>query len=234
MSNCCLSIILVLVVVCVIILCAIYYLSRKIKQTGEAQAPATTTTHEDEEHPINYVSPQPPAFDTLTFTRSPTTGEPSVRLCQDEKCETTSICNLNICRHLKNVKVSYDKQTNKNVTYLHVDDKCIIVFITKNENLCLKEQDFQSEDINYIKSYTSKYIDMSVYKVQYDGQKKKFINFAGSEYDEYTIPLNTTNIIRELDNEDEYDNNEKILNIYPSAPALWGAESKGGIFYIEK
>lgn len=231
--SCCILIVLILFVVSILILSAIYILSKKIN--NNTQQTSSEIKIDDKNSEIYNEK----IFNEVTFTCID--NKPAVYICSNKKCKYTSICNLQICKHLiDNVTISYDKQTNKNVTYIHIDN-CIIVFITKNENLCMKEQEFSSEDINYIKSYTSKYIDTSVYKVQFDSSTRKFINFNGDEHEEYTILLNSNNIVREIDNDDDNSFINTNINIPPTAPSLnlglqikQRTDNKGGFFYIEK
>ena len=127
-------------------------------------------------------------------------NKPSLRLCPDrQQCEYMEFCNIHLCKHLTQIaKLNTDKNTKQNVTYIHLP-KCVIVFITKNETTCKKDQEITfDEDVNYISSYTSKYIDMSIFIVFYDKATMKFIDLPGKLYDEYSIQTENEPLVREV------------------------------------
>ena len=127
-------------------------------------------------------------------------NNPSLRLCPDkQQCEYMEFCNIHLCKHLTQIsKINTDKNTKQNVTYIHLP-KCIIVFITKNEMTYKKDQEITlDEDVNYISSYTSKYIDMSIFIVFYDKATMKFIDLPGKFYDEYSIQTENEPLVREV------------------------------------
>ena len=174
----------------------------------------------------------------LTF--STFDNKPTVRLCNLEagkKCEYMEVCNIYICKHLTNdAKIHNDKNTLKNVTYIHVY-QCIVVFISKNENICSKEQDVSLEDINYINAYTSKHPDYSVFIVFYEKETNNFKDFNNKIHNEMRISLCTDNeLTREILQPLQQSNNL----FSPSAPTesrlfqQHRPDNQGNFFYIGK
>lgn len=171
---------------------------------------------------IQTIAATEPELDILTFFVQ--SNNPAVCLC-NKKCTYLDICNLNICEHLTSkIKIQHDKNTLKNVIYIHIYE-CIIIYITKNENVCSKEQEMSLEDVNYINAYISKYPELSVFIVMYMKDSRVFVDYSGRERSEYSIDVKNTETIREL---------LQIQKI-PSAPLLQtNTENHGSFFYIAK
>lgn len=213
MSFCCLITILVVVIVAIVILAAlqkIYQLFKTLhkdkKNADEAaaiktiytadytsipkQPPDDTTSVDDankeqDNHDDNEEEEDETVGDILVAELH--NGCPSIFVCREPKlCVFTEFCNVQLCRHVMDVaRMDNDKNTVRNVTYIHLP-ACIVVFVTHNATK--NDQDSNSEeDINYIISYTSKHVDISVYTIFYDGHK--FIDYRDRLYDRYEIDL---------------------------------------------
>lgn len=203
MSICCLTIILVIIIVGILIVYVLRQLQTKISDTinkyTTTTPPTNETVHQDvrispQQTTVTQVpSPPPPPpplqFNTAIFSIHE--KRPSIRLCSGN-CDFIEFCNVQMCRHLvEQARIDNDKNTIQNVTYIHLT-KCIIVFVTKNDNICKKEQEFitSEDDINYINSYVSKYIELAAYTIFFDRDQQKFIDFHGPPTDEYTLDIN--------------------------------------------
>lgn len=157
-------------------------------------------------------------------------NHPAIRMCENKFCDYLDLSSIQICKHLLNVsKIHNDKNTLKNIIYIHIV-KCIIVFITMNENLCIKEQEVSLEDINYVNSYLSKHPDLSVYTFFYDKTTKLFKDFNNKHCSEHVIALTEkTPPTREL-----LDQNI-LQNVFPTAPPpQLPSDSQGKFYYISK
>lgn len=246
MSSCCFFTILVIVVVSILIIYVLHKIYTKLraidrKKENKPTTTATTTTENATSDPQNAVID---ASDEVATADNNTShhvifklhnNNPAVSVCsRDTECEYLEFCNIQICRHLtNNAKMHNDKNTLRNVTYIHLlAEGIIVVFVTKNDNVCAKEQEVSLEDINYINSYTSKFPELSIYTIFYDKENGKFIDFAGRQHEEYTI---------ELRSEEQAGTHREILQyprLQPSAPAISGIvrchENKGNFYYIAK
>lgn len=236
---CCLLTIIVILIVGVFIvytLRSLYNKTRELLKTRQDKLTSNTSTTT----PMKFVETTTPKvaarhtndeiYDTAYFSTSPD-EHPSLRLCPTTfTCEFTTFCNIQICRHVAEIaRIDYDKNTVKNVTYIHLP-KCIIIFITKNHNVCKREQEVKlEEDINYINAYASKYVDSSIYTVYYDNETQKFIDNTDAINDHYTIYINEESSKREL-METTYKSTQ------PTAPhsSLQNTQSLGQFFYIAK
>lgn len=161
-------------------------------------AAATATTTTTITHELNEI------YDQLTLMvepqQLPQPSIPQLRVCKKSvNCDFFQVYNMKVCKHLttNNVMVINDKNTLKDVTYLHMPH-CILVLITRNEKVCFRDQDI-SEDINYINSYISKYPDLSIYIVFFDKEFGQFRDLNNRQYNEYNIDLKKRiPLIREL------------------------------------
>lgn len=265
MSKCCFLTIIVIVVVSILILSAIYMLRKTIEEKtiklneyneeNNLQALTTMPVDNDDDDEMKK-DEDDEDFSCATFFKFE--NSPAIRICSVNRaeCEYMNFCNIKICKHINNnnnVKINNDKNTTRNVTYIHMDT-CIIVFITRNENVCHKEQELmREEDNNYIKSYTSKFMDLSVFKIIYDDHKQLFIDVFGKEHKIYSIPLQLHhNLIREVDTDDintqnytpsapsssQHDNQQSQRQQHHHnttvTPIKQRIDNKGGFFYIEK
>lgn len=248
MSMCCILLVIIIIIVCLIVIFigkklydkinnALDNKSDKLYENVTAAKNVEEVRKENFEIPEIVIDPVEDLNDFITF--SIFDNNPAARLCEkketDKKCEYMEVCNIYLCKHLtNNSKIHTDKNTLRNVTYIHIN-KTIVVFISKNENVCSKEQDVSLEDINYINAYTSKHPDFSVYIVFYDKETTKFKDFNNKTHSEMKIPLNADEITREI-----FQSTQQRKPFSPSAPAEARVfqnhhqDNQGNFFYIGK
>lgn len=244
MSTCCFLIIFTIIVVGIII---VYLLLRLYKRLDE-KTPTTTSNNLE----LNIKNDDDEITDTNSSSSDSSGGgnsidaeilnyvifslyqnHPTIRICsRKSNCNFMELCNIHVCKHLLNrVKIQSDKNTLKNVTYIHIG-KCIIVFATINDSICSKEQESCLEDTNYINAYTSKFIDFTIYSIFYDKESKKFVDSDKKQHDEYTLSLTMS----ENEQQQQQEEQRKILSsefTQPTAPSL-KETLKGNIYYITK
>lgn len=255
MSVCCALLIVIIIVVALLIIFILKKLYEKLNNVlenntnkGDELTENSTTNNqrqfiipdiviEDVDAAADETTVEETVNNYLTF--SPLDHSPSVRLCGSEtgkKCDYMDICNIYICKHMTNsTKIYTDKNTLKNVTYIHTD-KCIVVFISKNENVCSKEQDMSLEDINYINAYTSKYPELSVHVVFYDKENEYFKDFRGRLHIDLRIPLAdelTRDILQPSNRAHFIPSAPTETTLQPGSPHL-PHNHQGNFFYIGK
>ncbi|WBR61499.1 hypothetical protein [Drosophila suzukii associated hytrosavirus 1] len=238
MSGCCFFIIVIIIIVSILIFYALHLLYVKLKKLTSEEVRASDDDVKEnnavrEEVHADNVSAAKDNTDCVVnkIIFSIFRDNPSVRMCQNaEECEFFEFCNIQICRHLtNNAKIHNDKNTLKNVTYIHICSAVVVVFITRNDNVCTKEQEVSLEDINYINAYTSKFPELSIYTVFYDKENRKFIDFHDRPHEEYTIPLLQNQTTREI-------LQHPRISHTPSAPTIVSTQrpDKGNFYYIAK
>lgn len=196
MALCCLLVIIVIIVIGILIIYILFkvYTSIKVflksKQVHDADkitASATIENIDNNNNNNNTVNDN--IYDNDILMISLYAGEPCIRSCMtSHQCSFMRFCNIKVCKHLVNIiNIQYDKNTMHNVTYITLPN-CLIVFQTKSDKFCTKEQDEGIlEDNNYINAYTSKFLDTPIYSVYYDHEDKYFKDDKGKKYTDYII-----------------------------------------------
>lgn len=244
MSICCIFIIIVIIIVGALIVFVIRRLYTTIKDVIKVKhlkpnVDIETTASESVRYNEVKSLVQKPSDDADTESHdvarfSIINGNPSLQLCATkthDECEFVEFCNVQLCRHIVSIAgIDYDKNTIKNVTYIKLP-KCIIIFITKNDNVCKKEQEVKlEEDINYINSYASKYVELSIYMIYYDRELEQFYDYNQTAHDEYEININDENVKRHI-----MQTTYKLLPpTAPEQPSSSHTSDMGRFFYIAK
>lgn len=238
MSICCFMIITILIILSIILLGAIYFFYKKMyitKAINNKNIELVDNRHQNDIND-NVHNDEKFSIDVISFVQHD--NLPVIRVCRKTDCDYIKFCNIKICKHMiNNVKIENDKYTVRNVTYIHLDN-CIIVFITNDENVSHKEQELShEEDINYIKSYTSKFLQVSVYIVYFEKKRLKFKDYRHNEYDEYSILIQPKQITREIDFDEQHLPSAPQISYkqqYKETPLKHKVDNKNAFFYIEK
>ncbi|ACD03494.1 hypothetical protein MdSGHV035 [Musca domestica salivary gland hypertrophy virus] len=241
MSPCCLAIIVVILVIGFLIAYILYRLCEKIgkifnKKTednggGDDDDPQHAAVKEgvdsdDDDYDDDGGGDDDDEEKKYPFTFEIVDSRPVLRQCNPSCGDYNEFCNLQICRHvMSKAKIDSDKNTEKNVVYIHAN-RCLIVFMQSSGGKT--EDETHEDDINYINSYASKYLDVSVHCIFFDRQQKTFVDSHNNHHHHvYTI-----------DDDNDGDLTRNLFQITPNPSTQLYAPSapytSGNFIYIPK
>lgn len=195
MSPCCLAIIVVVLVVGLLIAYVLYKIGERLttlfKKPAELRVNELKIPDEENEKEEESESTEEPKNDPeihhVIFERGPV-----INCSRCKEADTITVFGVQMCSHLVDM-TRKDKNTDNNIIYIHLP-ACLIVFI---QSQSMEDESFE-DDINYINSYTSKHIDISVYSLMYDRDRNLFVDVNFSQHQSFVIYTLPNTIERNL------------------------------------